>query len=190
MTKPQISVTDLIARHAAGDPAALSEAYSRIYDELLRIARSKLRGSGGTISPTVLVNEAYLKLLGDGAIITVQNRLHFVNLVGRAMRWVLMDHAKSHRQGKRGGGLRAVTFNEEVDGALPSEIQAIELSDALEKLAQKSDRLCRVIELRCFVGLSIEEAAVAMGVSPSTAKRDWAGAKAWLTREMGWKKAG
>ena len=175
-------ITTLLGAHGRGDPGALDRLLPLVYDELHRLA-DRAFGSqrpGHTLQPTAVVHEAWLKLargLGD-----VSGRQHFYAVAAKAMRQVLANHAASVRSRKRGDGLRAVTLHELGDG---SEVDLVALDDALRKLAELNPRHARVVELRFLAGLTIPEAADAIGVSHGTVESDWAMARAWLGRELG-----
>jgi RNA polymerase sigma factor (TIGR02999 family) len=156
-----------------------------VYDELRRIARAQLRGEreGHTLSTTAVVHEAYLKLV-DIRSVEWRDRAHFFAVAARQMRRILIDHARTRGRTKRGGGQVQVTLH---DAASIQDTDAeglIMLDDALSRLEQLNERQCRVVECRCFVGLSVEETAEALGASPTTIKRDWAFARAWLNKEL------
>ena len=139
--------------------------------------------AGHTLQATALVNEACLRLMDGGT--DWQNRRHFFGAAAEAMRRVLVDHARRRDAEKRGGGLQRVTFTNLDLGIPGADVDILALEDALEKLAAESPRLVRLVELRFFAGLSIEEAAAAMELSPATIKRDWSFARAWLLSELG-----
>lgn len=168
-----------------GDEAALHKLLPLVHDELTRMARRHLAGErpGRTLQATALVNEAFVRLV-DLERINWQNRAHFLAMVARLMRRVLVDAARARQADKRGGEMVRVTFDE----ALVSEHQPggdlLMLDEALETLAALDDRKSRVVELRFFGGLSLEETAEALGVSTKTVMRDWDFARAWLQREM------
>jgi RNA polymerase sigma factor (TIGR02999 family) len=158
-----------------------------LYDELRRVAgrfMSRER-TGHTLQPTALVHEAWVKLNGQGA--ELQNRAHFVGLAAQLMRRILIDHARARLAEKRGGEDRVlVTLNDDLDAAAANGgPDVIALDDALKKLAAVSERQARIVELKVFGGLGIEETAEALGVAPATVKRDWILARAWLAREIG-----
>jgi RNA polymerase sigma factor (TIGR02999 family) len=156
-----------------------------VYQELQRIARRCMRGerAGNSLQATALVNEAYLRLI-DVQHVNWQNRAHFLAMSARLMRRILVDYARSKGYQKRGGGAVQVTFDEAlpVAGGLDPDLMAV--NDALEALAKVDERKSRVVELRFFGGLSVEETAAVLNVSPETVMRDWKLAKAWLLREL------
>jgi RNA polymerase sigma factor (TIGR02999 family) len=156
-----------------------------VYDDLRARARRylPLGGAGEPIlQPTVLVHEAYLKLLeGDARL---GSRTHMLAVAAIAMRQVLIDHVRSRRRAKRGGGAVAVTLDESVAAEDPNRVDALALDEALDALAAVSPRQARVVELRFYGGLTVEEVAEALGVSRATAENDWTFAKAWLRRRL------
>lgn len=156
-----------------------------VYDELRRLANHYLRQerSDHTLQPTALVHEAYLKLI-DQSRVDWQNRAHFFGVAAQSMRRILVDHARSHRASKRGGVQQKLALDEAVDYSQPRDIDLLALDDALNLLAKLDVRQSQVVELRFFGGLTIEETAAALGVSPATVKVDWSMAKAWLHREI------
>lgn len=178
-------VTELLAQLGSRGPAAVDRLMSILYDELRRIARRQLRGERAdhTLETTALVHEAYVKLVGLDRV-SWQNRAHFLAVASRAMRRVLVDYAVTRRAQKRGGDLRKVSLK----GVDPGHAQPVEslvaLDTALQRLEQIDARLSRVVECRYFGGMSVEEAAEALHVSPATIKRDWSVARAWLNREL------
>jgi len=185
----EIPVTDTFLRWRSGDPTALDDLLPRVYDELRALADAYMRRerAGHTLQPTALVHEAFLRLLRlpPGS---VQNRIHFFALAAQAMRRILADHARRHRAAKRGGGAVRVPL-ELVEGGAPAapagdDVAADDLDAALEDLAKLDERQARVVELRFFGGLSIEETADVLAVSTATVKRDWLVARAWLHREL------
>jgi RNA polymerase sigma-70 factor (ECF subfamily) len=191
----EIPVTDTFLRWRSGDASALDDLLPRVYDELRALADAYMRRErpGHTLQPTALVHEAFLRLLRlpPGS---VQSRVHFFALAAQAMRRILADHARRHRAAKRGGSAVRVPL-ELVEGtpgaavagipaAAQSEVAADDLDAALEDLAKLDPRQARVVELRFFGGLSIEETAEVLGVSTATVKRDWLVARAWLHREL------
>ena len=188
----EIPVTDTFLRWRSGDASALDDLLPRVYDELRSLADAYMRRerAGHTLQPTALVHEAFLRLLRlpPGS---VQNRVHFFALAAQAMRRILADHARRHRAAKRGGSavrvpLELVEGNPALAGsaAAQPEVAADDLDSALEDLAKLDPRQSRVVELRFFGGLSIEETAEVLAVSPATVKRDWLVARAWLHREL------
>ena len=169
---------------AAGDPRALERILPVVYQELRRLAAGFLKGerAGHTLQPTALAHEAYLRLVGRQ--IAWQGRKHFMAVAGRAMRAVLVDHARRRNAVKRGGGEAPVTLDTGVIAAGSRPVAFDDLDRALSDLALRSERQARVVELRYFGGLSIEETGEVLGISPMTVKRDWVTARAWLYREL------
>jgi len=155
--------------------------------ELHSIAKRRLEGKRGDPildTTTALVNEAYLRLI-DWKKSSWQDRVHFFAICAKTMRRILVDHARAHRTAKRGGGAAAVSLNEGLAIAPKRASDLVAIDEALEALAKMDGRKGRVVELRFFGGLSIEETAVVLEVSPETVRRDWRLAKAWLRRELG-----
>jgi RNA polymerase sigma factor (TIGR02999 family) len=181
---PAGEVTRLLLAWKQGDRCALESLIPLVYDDLHRMAERHLRGErpGHTLQPTAIVNEAYLRLVGsEGG--DWQNRAHFFAAAARSMRRILVDHARSRDAKKRGGrGARAL-----LDTAIMVEPRAVDLiavDDALEKLAALDAAQGRVVELRFFAGLTEDETAEALGISPATVHRKWISAKAYLHREL------
>jgi len=177
-------VTALLARARAGDAAAEGALLPLVYADLRRAAERLLRREkpGHTLQPTDLVHEAYLKLAGGQAADAV-GRKHFVAIAARAMRQVLVDHARRRGAAKRGGGLEVRVTNPEA--ALDVDLaELVALDDALTRLGERNPRLPRVVELRFFAGLTEEETAETLGVTPRTVQRDWVAARAWLHKEL------
>ena len=164
-----------------GDEQALSHLMSFVYPELRRIARQHLgrRPAGHTLESAALANEAYLKLIRAGGI-RCENRAHFLALCSQIIRRILVDHARGRGYAKRGGNAVRVPLDDVLLGREARGIEILALDEALESLAKIDARKARVVELRYFGGLSIEETAEVLGISPETVKRDWKMAKAWL----------
>ena len=175
---------ELIAR-ASRDGRALAELMPLVYDELRRLARGYLRRErpGRTLQPTALVNEAYLRLLKDRKQ-DWRTRAHVVAIAAASMRQILIEAARARDARKRGGGLARVTLDEGLVGDAAQTVDVLEVDRALTRLARIDEEQARLVELRFFGGLTIEESAEALGVSPATVKRHWAVARAWLQREM------
>lgn len=185
MTRRPRDITTLLNAHAAGETDALDQLLPQVYDELRRIARGRLRHErpDHTLSATEVVHEAFMKLVRlDGA--RIEHRAHFYAIASRAMRNVLVDHAVRRRTAKRGGGAGPVTLDDAVAGQEQPLEDLIALSDALDRLDRLDERQARVVECRFFGGLSIDETAEALGISPATVSRDWTFARAWLHREL------
>jgi RNA polymerase sigma factor (TIGR02999 family) len=182
---PDARVTALLQAWSEGDPAALQDLMPLVEDELHRLARHYMRGErpGHTLQPTALVNEAYLRLVGVTRI-RWQNRGHFLAVAARAMRHILVDLARARGYQKRGGGMPVVPLDGvDVADASPGP-DVVALHDALDALAAFDARKSQVVELRYFGGLTIEETAEVLGISPETVMRDWRFAKAWLLRQL------
>jgi len=168
-----------------GDETALEALMPLVHDELRRIARRCLYGerANRSVQATELVNEAYLRLV-DVQHVDWQNRTHFLAMSARLMRRVLVDLARSRGADKRGGGAVLVTLDDAAIGGMTPDADVIRLDDALHALAALDDRKSRVVELRFFGGLTVDETAVALQVSSKTVLRDWEFARAWLQREL------
>jgi RNA polymerase sigma factor (TIGR02999 family) len=178
-------VTELLLAWGNGDRAALDDLVPIIHEELRRLARHQMRGErdNHTLQTTALVNEAFLRLV-DLQRIRWQDRAHFLALSARLMRRILVDHARSRSYQKRGGGAANVTLDEALVASPERGIDLVALDEALEDLARVDARKSQVVELRFFGGLSVEETAEALKVSPETVTRDWRLAKVWLLREI------
>jgi RNA polymerase sigma-70 factor (ECF subfamily) len=178
-------VTGLLLAWRQGDAEALERLIPTVESELRRLARRYLARErpGHTLQATALVNEAYLRLV-DVRRVDWQNRAHFLAMAARVMRRILVDAARAKGYQKRGGKAVRVTFDEGLPVAAPEEHDIVGIHEALEALARVDERKSRVVELRFFGGLSIEETASVLNVSSDTVKRDWRLARAWLLREM------
>jgi RNA polymerase sigma factor (TIGR02999 family) len=178
------TVTGLLMAWRGGDDAALEQLVPLVHEELHRIARGCMRGerAGHSLQATALVNEAYLRLIGAQQV-DWQNRVHFLAVSARLMRRILVDFARSKKYQKRGGGAQPVTLDEALVVAEPGR-DLMALDEALDALGKLDERKARVVEMRFFGGLSVEETAAALGVSGDTVMRDWRLAKAWLLREL------
>jgi RNA polymerase sigma factor (TIGR02999 family) len=181
---PMGEVTRLLGRWRRGDAAALDELTPLVYAELHKLADHYMRRERGdhTLQPTALVNEAYLRLTGVRTP-AFENRVHFYGAAATAMRRVLVDHAREHGAAKRGTKAR-VSIDEVEVGRIDTRLDLIGLHVALDKLAEIASSPARVVELRYFGGLSIEETAAFLGIAPATVKRHWAFARAWLHGEL------
>jgi RNA polymerase sigma-70 factor, ECF subfamily len=178
-------VTALLRSWGQGDRAALDALLPVVYDELRRRARRQMRAqpSGHTLQTTAIIHEAYLRLVGQQET-DWQSRAHFFGVAAKAMRSVLVDHARAQRAAKRGGGAAQVTLAD-VDAVAPEPaVDVLALEEALTRLATFDPRKGQLVELRYFGGLGIEETAVVLGVSSATVKREWVLARAWLRREL------
>ena len=176
-------VTGLLAAWSEGNEEALSRLIPVVYPELRRIARAHLARRDHTLESTSLVNEAYLKLIRARGI-QCENRLHFFALCAQIMRRLLVDHARRFRYAKRGGDQVRVPLEETLVGTRARGVEVLALNDALASLAKRDPRKARVVELRFFGGLSVEETAEFLRISPETVLRDWKMAKVWLLREL------
>ena len=182
---PSHDITQLLARWQDGDAAALEQLVPIVHEELRRVARRQMarERAGHTLEPTALVNEAYLRLVNLKQM-QWQNRAHFFAMGARLMRRILVDFARSHGYQKRGGGAQQVSFTEALGVAEGQPTDVVALNDALEALAEVDERASRVVELRFFGGLSVEETAEVLNVSRETIRRDWKFAKIWLLRQL------
>ena len=182
---PSHDVTRLLARWKEGDEAALQQLVPIVHEELRRLARRQMAGErpGHTLQPTALVNEAYLRLVNLKQM-QWQDRAHFFAMGARLMRRILVDFARSRGYQKRGGGAKQVSFTQALEVAEGQPTDVVALNDALEALAAVDERTSRVVELRYFGGLSVEETAEVLKVSRETVKRDWKFAKMWLLRHL------
>ena len=174
----------MLIKWRAGDQEALQALIPLVYEELRRIAQYHLRQErpDHTLQSTALVHEAYLRLVKQGPA-EIENRAHFLAVASRLMRQILVDHAREHRAAKRGGGLKLELS--EASSVQPGlNLDLIALDDALNELARLDAQQARIVELKFFGGLSIEDTAQVVGLSKTTIKREWATARAWLRREM------
>jgi RNA polymerase sigma factor (TIGR02999 family) len=179
------AVTELLRAWGDGDDGALERLTPLVEAELRRLARGYMRRErrGHTLQTSALVNEAFLRLT-DARSVRWEDRAHFLGISARLMRRVLVDHARSRGYRKRGGGAQRVTLDEGLVASPEPSWDVVALDRALEALAAADARKARVIELRYFGGLSVEETAEVLDVSPDTVKRDWRLAKLWLLREL------
>jgi RNA polymerase sigma factor (TIGR02999 family) len=184
-SNPSNQVSALLARWSQGESAAREELVPLVYDELRRLARHVLLGQrrDHTLQSTGLVHEAYLRLVGHGSV-RWDDRVHFFAVAAQLMRRILVDHARKQLAAKRGGDHVTLTLDEHLVPAKQRSLDVVALDDALNELSRMNAQHSRIVELRFFAGLSIEEAAQALGVSPATVKRDWGVARAWLYREL------
>ena len=178
-------VTDLLIDWGKGDQAALNQLMPLVYDELRRIGSRYLRHErpGHTLQTTALVHEAYLKLV-DQKNNNFQNRVQFFAVAAQVMRHILVDFARSRRAFKRGGDYCRLSLDEAALSSEERDPDLLTLSEALNSLAEIDPQQSRVVELRVFGGLTVEETAEALGISPRTVKREWSMAKAWLHKQM------
>ena len=178
-------VTDLLLSWRQGDAAAFDRLIPLVYDELRRVAGRRLRGEspGHSLQATALGHEGYLRLV-DVDRMTVTSRAHFLGVAATLMRQILVDHARRQRADKRGGDVTMLSLDEVSPAAPVASVDVLALDEAIEALTAIDPRQCRIVELRFFAGLTIDEAADALGVSPATVEREWALAKAWLYRRL------
>src|SRR5437763_10984605 len=181
----QHEITRLLADWSNGDRGALARLTPVGYDELRRLAGRYLRQErvGHSLQSAALVHEAFLKLVGQNTV-RWQNRAHFFGIAAQMIRRILVDYARARQAGKRGSGAERLSLDEAI--ALPGapDLDLLALDDALEGLAKIDERQSRLVELRFFAGLTLEETAEVLQMSIATAKRDWVSAKAWLSREI------
>jgi RNA polymerase sigma factor (TIGR02999 family) len=184
-TVSQREITRLLADWAGGDRDALDRLAPLVHAELRRIARRQMGGErqGHTLQATALVNEAYLRLAGQEGF-EWRDRAHFYAVCAQVMRHVLIDHARAHARDKRGGGALHVSLDEAAVMSVESASELVALDEALRELEEVDPQKGRVVELRYFAGLSIEETAEVLGISPTTVRREWRRAKAWLYRAL------
>ena len=185
MSRDGDDVTGMLVAWGQGDQAADSRLIAVVYEDLRRVARRRLRAERAdhSLAPTALVHEAYLRLV-DLRRVRWQNRAQFFAIAARVMRQILVDHARAHAAAKRGGPGWKVPLADAVGATAPPEVDLLDLDAALGKLAAIDARLGELVVLRFFGGLTVEEAADALGRSPATVKRDWTRARAWLFREL------
>lgn len=167
------------------DPEQAARVMPLVYDELRRLARHHLRSERAelTLRPTALVHEVYVRLAHAGTL-SVTGRRHFLRLAARAMRQILVDAARARNAEKRGGGWQRITLEGDLSGAEDHIWDVIDLHEALSRLAELSPELERLVELRFFAGLTVDEAAGALGISPRKAAKDWMAVRLWLRREL------
>jgi RNA polymerase sigma factor (TIGR02999 family) len=190
MKPPASTVTELLAAWRVGDRAALEKLVTVLYPELRRLARRHMsrQTPGHTLQTTDLLNEAYLRLARvQGA--EWRDRLHFLAVASRAMRSILVDHARRKQQAKRGGAIFRVTLSEGIASPNSSAVDAsaldvIALDGALGRLEKLDPQTSQIVELRYFGGLTVDETATVVGISPATVKREWSRARAWLSRDL------
>jgi RNA polymerase sigma factor (TIGR02999 family) len=181
----QHEVTQVLTQLRQGDAQAAAKLLPLVYDELRRLAGQYMcaESDGHTLQPTALVHEAYLRLVSH-ADADWQNRAHFFAVAAQAMRNILVDHARSRRAAKRGGDRHKLPLDDAPDVSLEREEYLLALDEALSKLAAFDPQQSRIVELRFFAGLTIEETAEVLRISPKTIQRDWIMARAWLHREV------
>ena len=178
-------VTRLLVEWSDGDQAAVDRLFPIVYQELRRLARNYFRRErpDHTLQPTALVHEAFLRLI-DQRRVTWHNRAHFFGLAAQMMRRILVNQAVSRRAAKRGGPGEHIPLDEDILAAPQQKLDVLALDDALKTLAGLDTRQTRIVELRFFGGLTVEETAEVVGISPATVKREWAAARLFLLREM------
>jgi len=186
-TEAQQGLTIILGRARAGDEGARSELLALIYDELRRVASHLMRRErpDHTLSPTAVVHEAVIRLLGDAVFDKAADRSFLFASAARAMREVLIEHARRRASGRRGGGCRRVPLDLVVDYFKTQDLDIVGVHEALDRLAELNGRQAQVMTLRYFGGLTVAEVAVALGVSVVTVERDWRLARAWLVDQLG-----
>ncbi len=179
------NVSALLRELSQGRPDALDRLIPLVYEELRRIAHGQLRGerSGHTLSTTALVHETYLRLVNINQV-EWRDRAHFFAVAARVMRRILVDYARARGRDKRGGDAVQVSLDQVLDVSVAQSDDLLALEEALTRLEALNERQCRVVECRCFAGMSVEETAAALDTSPATVKRDWVLSRAWLNREL------
>ncbi|HEU0253711.1 MAG TPA: sigma-70 family RNA polymerase sigma factor [Pyrinomonadaceae bacterium] len=185
MQPPPENITELLASYGRGDKESLDRLMPIVYEELRRQAARYLRREqpGNTLQTTALIHEAYVRLV-DQRNTQWQNRAHFFGIAAQMMRRILVDHARAKKRVKRGGSEIRVSLSDATVAAKEQDLDVVALDAALERLALIDEQQSRVVELRFFSGLSVEETAEVMGISKSTVKREWSMARAWLHREL------
>jgi len=179
------NITDLLVSYGRGDKESLDKLMPVVYDELRRQAARYLRReqAGHTLQTTALIHEAYVRLV-DQRNVQWQNRAHFFGIAAQMMRRILVDHARTKKRAKRGGSDIRVSLDDATVAVKGQDLDVVAVDEALSRLEQIDKQQSRVVELRFFSGLTVEETAEVMGISPATVKRDWSMAKAWLHREL------
>ena len=185
MTGPDSGITQLLKQWRSGEQTALDQLLPLVYDELHRVAQRAIRQqpAGHTLQTTALINEAYLRMCNMPQI-EWQDRAHFFAVAARVMRHLLVDHARAQVTAKRGGGAQRVDFDEAAIYASERSAELLALDDALNRLAAADDKKSRIVELRYFGGLTVEEVAEVLGIAVITVKREWAKARLWLYHEL------
>ena len=179
-------ISKLLQAWSDGDQSALDRLIPLVYKELRQMAANHLRrvAARNSLQPTAIVHEVYLRLLEQRGV-QFENRAQFFGLAAHLIRIILVDHARNRRAAKRGGGWRKVSLTEALDLAQTREVDLLTLDHALEGLRNRDPQQCSIVELRYFGGLTIEDTAKFLKISPATVKRDWTLARAWLYREIG-----
>ena len=185
MTQSSQNITELLVGYGRGDKEALDQLMPIVYDELRRQAARYLRReqAGNTLQTTALIHETYVRLV-DQRNVQWQNRAHFFGIAAQMMRRILVDHARAKKRVKRGGSDVRVSLGDATVAVKGQDLDVVALDEALERLAKIDEEQSRVVELRFFSGLTVEETAEVMQISKATVKRDWSMAKAWLHREL------
>jgi RNA polymerase sigma factor (TIGR02999 family) len=185
MTRTPRNITQLLVAWNGGDKAALDQLIPIVYDELRRQASRYLRQErpGHTLQTTALIHEAYLRLI-DQKSVQWQNRAQFFGIAAQLMRRILVDHARTKHRAKRGGSAVRISLSDATAVTQDANLDLVELDQALNRLAEIDPQQGKIVELRFFSGLNVEETAAALNISPATVKRDWSVAKAWLHREI------
>jgi RNA polymerase sigma-70 factor, ECF subfamily len=185
MSESTKSMTQLLRDWSRGEAAAVEALMPLVYNELRRLADHYLRGEreGHTLQPTALVHEAYLRLV-DLDQMEWQNRAQFFGVAANFMRRILVDYARAHNAEKRGSGETRLALDDALSFFAQKDVNLLALDEALDELAEMDEQQCRIVELRFFAGLSIEETAAALSISPTTVKREWTVAKAWLRQQI------
>ncbi len=185
MAAPPHEITRLLGELGDGNQTALDQLLSLVYSELRSLAhKQRVRWQGNhTLNTTALVHEAYLRL-SDGAQLDLESRKHFMRVAAKAMRYVLLDHARSKGRQKRGGDQQRVAFDDALHVSDQEAEELIALDDALKRLEERDERKSQIVECRFFAGMTIEETAAVLDLSPATVKRGWKMARAWLYREI------
>jgi RNA polymerase sigma factor (TIGR02999 family) len=183
--KTDQDVTSLLRQWRAGSAEALERLLPLVYGELRQVARARLRDerASHTLQATALVHEAYLRLIGHGHP-APQNRTHLLAMAARLMREILVDYARRKAARKRGGSATVIALHEGIRAPEIATVDLLALDEALTELHALDPRLCRVVELKFFAGLNIDEVADALGVSPATVERDWTVSRAWLHQRL------
>ena len=185
--EPSSPVSELLLHWGNGDRKALEAILPLVYNELRRSARHQLRHQrpNHTLQTTALVHEAYLRLAEEKSL-HVEDRAHFLGIAAQLMRWILVDYERNRRAAKRGAGATRLTLDPSIaqGPAQSTHVDLLALNEALDRLAKLDSQQSRIVELRYFGGLTIEDTSEFLGVSPATVKRSWASARAWLLREM------
>jgi RNA polymerase sigma factor (TIGR02999 family) len=185
MVQTSQNVTQILIGWGQGDKEALDKLVPLVYDELRRQAARYLRRErvGHTLQTTALINEAYLRLI-DQKHVHWQNRAHFFGIAAQLMRRILVDHARTKKRAKRGGSDVRVSLTEATYVASAQDLDIVALDEALDRLAKVDPQQSKIVELKFFSGLTVEETAEVLSISPATVKRDWSMARAWLHREI------